>query len=354
MVGRLSRKLLKEWLLLASLLGVIITSVYLRRFPCYEETDFKVVYILLVFLVIVEGLKSTHVLHNVAAKFERGKWLSQKLILLTAVLSMLVTNDVALLTVVPLTLALDVKKKGILVILETLTANAASALTPFGNPQNIFIYIHYHLHPLEFVKAIAIFCAVSLAFILVLSFKNARIVVDGRKTSTKRVEWKGYLYLVFFVSFVLAVLKVIPLVVGAVVILFALLFDRQSLNIDWFLLVTFVAFFGFTDNLEKIVHVSIDNPVEAFIYPAVGSQVISNVPGALFFAEFTRNWKALLWGVSVGGFGTLIGSLASLISYRLYKASENSNGDFLLKFHAYSFSAFFIGVVTYFTVNSLR
>ncbi len=338
-------------MLILSLLGLILTSIYLRRFPQYDETDFKVLYILCIFLIIIKGLERTYFLRNVAAKFERGKWLSQKLILLTAILSMFVTNDIALLTVVPLTLALEVRDKDVLVILETLTANAASALTPFGNPQNIFIYFHYHLHPVEFVRTIAPFCAVSLAFIFFLSFKKANISMEECENSTVKLNWIGYSYLAFFGCFILAVLKIVPLAMGGVVVIFALLFDRESFNIDWFLLATFVAFFGFTDNLEKIVHISIENPLEAFLYPAFGSQIISNVPGALFFADFTNNWKALLWGVSVGGFGTLIGSLASLISYRLYKNKTDNSGRFLVKFHIYNFSAFFLGIATYLLIT---
>ncbi len=353
MVGRLSKKFAGEWLLLLSVLGVIGTSVYLRRFPRYEETDFKVIYILMVFLVIIKGLEKTQFLRTMAARFESGRWLIQKLILFTAILSMFVTNDVALLTVVPLTLALDVRKKDVIVILETLAANAASALTPFGNPQNIFIYVHYHLHPVEFVKTIAPFCAVSLAFILLLTLKKNQLPAIKGRDPGMAMGWTGYFYLVSFVCFVLAVLKIIPLLAGVAVLVFALIFDRESLKIDWFLLATFVAFFGFTDNLVRIVHVSIDSPLEAFLYPALGSQVISNVPGALFFADFTRNWKALLWGVSVGGFGTLVGSLASLISYRLYKASDDAKNGFLLKFHLYNFSAFFIGIAAYFALHVL-
>ncbi len=350
MVAKLSKKIAGEWLLIFSLAGVVFTSVYLRRFPVYDETDFKVVYILLVFLVIIKGLEQSHFLHNMAAKFEQGKWLSQKLIILTAILSMFVTNDVALLTVVPLTLALDIDKKALLVILETLTANAASALTPFGNPQNIFIYFHYHLHPVVFVKTIAPFCLVSLAFIFLVSFIKANLTVLNSRHSGETLNWLAYCYLVFFVCFILAVLKIIPLAVGGVVLIFALIFDQKSLRIDWFLLATFVAFFGFTDNLEKILPISINNSIEAFLYSALGSQIISNVPGALFFADFTTNWKALLWGVSVGGFGTLVGSLASLISYRLYRAKENNTGYFLLLFHLYSFLAFGLGIITYFTL----
>jgi len=346
--NRVIEKIAGEWILVLSLMGLIVTSLYLRRFPAYDKTDLDVVYILLVFLVVIKGLESANLLGAVAAKFRKGKWLSLKLVLLTAILSMFVTNDVAILTVVPLTLALDVDDIGTLVILETLSANAASALSPFGNPQNIFIYFHYHLHPLEFVRAIAPFCLVSLGFILVIAWKKRLINTLGNKDVDRNVVWKAYVYLALFLIFVLAVLNVLPLAVGWIAIVYTLLFDRKSLCIDWLLLVTFLAFFGFTDNLTKLVSFTLDGSLKTFMYTALGSQLISNVPGALFFSDFTNNWKALLWGVSVGGLGNLIGSLASLISYRLYAVRYSGSKGYLMRFHLYGYAAYLLGLLTYF------
>jgi len=348
MGNRLMEKIAGEWILVLSVIGLTITSLYLERFPTYDKTDMEVVYILFVFLVIIKGLERTNFLHAVAAGFRKGRWLSLKLVSLTAVLSMFVTNDVAILTVVPMTLALDVDDPGMLVILGTLAANAASALSPFGNPQNIFIYFHYHLHPLDFVGAIAPFCLVSVGFTLVIAWKKRLINTPGGRNGN--IAWNAYIYLPLFLIFVLAVLKILPLAVGLIAIVYALVFDRKSLSIDWLLLATFLAFFGFTDNLTKLVHFTLDGSLKTFMYSALGSQLISNVPGALFFSDFTNNWRALLWGVSVGGLGNLVGSLASLISYRLYRAKFPAEKGFLVKFHAYGYAVYLLGILTYLAV----
>jgi len=173
-----------------------------------------------------------------------------RLVVLTGVLSTLITNEVALTVFVPLTLALDIEGGEKVIILETIAANGASALTPFGNQQNLFIYYHFGLQAGEFVGAI------------------------------------------------------IP---------FALVRDRAALGVDYFLLFTFLWFFGFTDNLMHAPRPELQGPTSVFVYSALASQAIGNVPSTLLLADFTSNWRALLWGVSVGGFGTLLGSLASLI-----------------------------------------
>ncbi len=352
MLNRLTNKVAGEWLLGLSLIGLIISSIYLHRFPAYDKTDFKVIYILFIFLVIIKGLERTNLLHIIAYKFKTKKWLSQKLILLTAILSIFITNDVALLTVVPLTLSMEINNVAILIILETITANGVSALTPFGNPQNIFIYLHYHLHPLMFIKTIAPFSFISLVFVLLIAQKKAKITYNNSGDNSNNIlNPLAYGYLVLFFSFIMALLKILPLYIGLLALVYAIFFDKKSLGIDWVLLITFLAFFGFTDNIEHLLKISIDNPLEAFLYPAIGSQIISNVPGALFFADFTCNWKALLWGVSVGGFGSLMGSLASLISFRLYKAKKKKVKKFVIEFHVYNYIAFFIGILTYLLIN---
>ncbi len=348
MRSRIVRKLIEEWLLVISGTGLVVTSLWLRRMPAYAKHDFEVVFTLLVFLVVAKGLENSGFLHNLARRVGGGRALGLRLVLLTAILSMLVTNDVALLTVVPLTLAMNVPKKGSLVILETLTANGASALTPFGNPQNIFIYYHYHLHPVEFVRVILLFGVVSLLFVVVVTILRVgrlTLVDDGVPV---RVDGHAVVYLLSFVVFVAGVLHLLPLAVGCLPLIYALAVDRRSLRIDFVLLATFLAFFGFTDNLMLMLEFNIQKPTQVFLASAFGSQFISNVPSALLFADFTRNWQALLWGVSVGGFGNLIGSLASLISYRFYKAHVSSTRSFLLEFHLLSYLAFGLGILTYF------
>ncbi len=353
MNNKFAKRVIREWLLLLTILGWSITSLSLWRFPHYSATDFKVIYTLFVFLVTIKGLESSGMLSGIAARLDRGRHLTPKLVIITGLLSMFITNDVALLTMVPLTLALDMDAKTI--ILETLVANGASALTPFGNPQNIFIYYHYHLHPLAFMKTIAPFALISFLLILLASFwREGRAPSQPlQKVKNPYPGKKGSLYLAFFLAFILAVLKLLPLSVGIIPLFYALFFDRECLHIDYLLLVTFLGFFGFTDNLMHILHFNLTSTTQVFVYSSLGSQIMSNAPSTLFFADFTNNWHALLWGVSVGGFGNLMGSLASLISYRFYKAHTTNQRDFLAKFHLYGYLAFFAGWVLYFGMRLL-
>lgn len=345
---KLYRKIFDEWLFFAAFGGFVFTSILLKRIPHYSKSDFLVIYTLFIFLVITKGLEKTGLIAKVASVFKEGSHLKYKLIALTAILSMLVTNDIALITVVPLTLAMNIEGVTELVILETLTANAASALSPFGNPQNIFIYYYYHLSPQAFVKAIFPLVFFLMLFVL---FLTGRLKTDGvypeRKTAFT-IGKEEALYLTFFVLFILSILKVLPHYTGLIVAAYALLKDHEALKVDYFLLGTFFFFFGFTDNLMHALKISLHNSKEVFLYSAFGSQIMSNVPSALLFADFTRDWKALLWGVSVGGFGDIIGSLASVISYRLYKQKYNNSLKYLWKFHLYNIAFFTAGIALFF------
>ncbi len=339
-----------EWLFVLALVGLGSTSLYLRRVPVYTRSDFQILYILFVLFVVTTGLREHHVLARVARRLEQGRGVAFKLVLATFFFSMLVTNDVALLTVVPLTMLLRVRRKDWLVILEALAANAGSALSPFGNPQNLFIYWHYQVPLGQFVRVIAPF---AVFFLVVLMLAAWWLRIDGQpvvweETPFEPLTFSAYFYLVALAVVALTVLRVLPLATGVFVLGYALWRDRQSLKVDYALLLTFACFFGFTDNLQRMLATALAHPQHVFLLAAGLSQVISNVPAALLLADFTHQWPALLWGVSVGGFGSLIGSLANLIAYRGYlRETQGQVVRFTLRFHLLSYAAFFLGVVLY-------
>lgn len=337
-----------EWLLTLSAFGLLATSLYLRRIPSYSVSDFQVLYILLVLFVITTGLREHGVLTYVAAHLEQGRFLAPKLVLATFFFSMLVTNDVALLAIVPLTVLLHVPRKTWLVVLETLAANAGSALSPFGNPQNLFLYWFYDVSFSRFVATIAPFSLLFLALLLASAFALRTDHVSGPARAAPKLFGKAYFYIAALGIFALAILRFLPLSVGLAVLLFALLADRRSVHVDYALLVTFACFFGFTDNLRVLLAGALTHSRHVFLLAALLSQGISNVPAALLLADFTPRWQALLWGVSVGGFGSLIGSLANLIAYRIYtRQTASSTWRFLLRFHLASYSAFAVGAALY-------
>ncbi|MCD6435856.1 MAG: hypothetical protein J7L15_05660 [Clostridiales bacterium] len=341
---------LKEWLLILSIIGFVLLSLYTRHFPAFSINELQVLFILFVLFVTVNGLQKSGLILKIAQKVEKGKLIPLKLVLATFFLSMLVTNDIALMVIVPLTLSLNINRKDILVILEALAANAGSALTPIGNPQNLYIYWFYNIHPFTFIKTISPF---SLFFLVLLIISSIFIVTQKelKRGKIQKLNKKAYIYGIWLVVVILIVFRILPVSIGIGVIFFSLIFDRKSLYIDYALLFSFFFFFGIADNLKNIMASKISHSTHIFLLSILTSQIISNVPATLLIAKFTSNWQALLWGVNSGGFGSLFGSLANLIAYKLYIVhNKNSNIIFTIKFLTIGYLALFISIGLYFSL----
>ncbi len=341
--------ILKEWLLVASGVGLALTSLLTMRLPRFSEDELGVLLILFALFMTVKGLQESGLIANVARRIEQGRAIPLKLVLGTFFLAMLMTNDVALVVMVPLTLSLQIRRKDIIVILEALAANAGSALMPFGNPQNLYLYWHYRVGPVDFISTIAPF---SLAFLVLLAgaawvAKTENSAAAGTSLPTiHRIAWG---FSVLFLILILVILHVLPLFVAVLVILAAAALDRRALRVDYAILVTFLLFFGITDNLRYILTAELHQAGHVFLLSALISQFISNVPAALLFAEFTPHWQALLWGVNAGGFGSLVASLANLIAYKFYLADGQTKAPFVftIKFMAMGFMALAIAILLY-------
>lgn len=347
--------LLKEWLLIASIAALIVSSIYLNRLPAFSITEFQILFILAVLFVVVKGLEQSGLVLRLSQSVEKGKFIPLKLVVVTFLLSMLVTNDVALIVVVPLTLGLNINRKDILVILEALAANAGSALTPFGNPQNLFIYWFYGIRPEVFIASIAPF---SLAFLVLLILASIAIktINDEVPKPAIAIGRSVFIYEALLLVVILIVLHLLPVQAGLIVVVYAVVFDRNSLRIDYPLLLTFFAFFGLAENIQSLFAANIEHSGHIFIFSSLLSQIISNVPVALLFARFTPRWEALLWGTNVGGFGSLVGSLANLIAYKLYISYEDTNNSasFTTKFLLIGYVAFAIGILLYLRLKTIR
>lgn len=264
--------------------------------------------------------------------------------------SMLVTNDVALITFVPLTLLVysrinDEKSRILTIVLETAAANLGSMATPFGNPQNLFIYGKYSLTVGDFFKTMLPACTLSLVCLLALCLLLPKTPCRAEGTSPVEVsKLKLSFYAVLFALCLLTVFRVIPdwlcLIVTAATVL---VINRSVLlKVDYALLATFVCFFVFVGNIARIDAVrSFFSDIlseRELIVSALLSQVISNVPAAVMLSGFTDNGCELMLGVDLGGLGTIIASLASLISFQYYRKSENSqSGRYMLVFTAVNF-----------------
>jgi Na+/H+ antiporter NhaD/arsenite permease-like protein len=344
--------ILREWLLVAAAAGFLLTSIPARRLALGSPAEREILFVLWALFIAVKGLEKSGLMANLSRRLEAGPGAAVKLVAATFLLALLVTNDAALVVIIPLTLGLSLERKGLLVIFEALAANAGSALTPFGNPQNFYLYWFYDLRPLEFLQTMAPF---SLSFLLLLLLAAGLLEVgrshpERTESGLPPVRKRAAVYVFLLAVVLLSVLRLLPPAAGLAVVLFALLFDRPALRVDYGLLLTFFFFFGLADNLKLMLAARLAHPSHVFLLSALASQVISNVPAALIFAKFTANWKALLWGVNTGGFGSLFGSFANLIAYRLYLAGDHSArpARFTLRFLLCGYAAFFLACGLYF------
>ena len=343
----------KEWLLASSCVGLILTSLYTDQLPDYSEQEIQVLSILFVLFVTVNGLEKSGLIVRIAQILEKGKAIPTKLVVTTYFLSLLVTNDIALLVIVPLTLSLNINRKDILVILEALAANSGSALTPFGNPQNLYIYWFYEVRPVAFITTIAPFSLTFLGLLILVSFfVRANSVTQA--IQIQKVSKKSYIYAGLLLIVLLTVFRVLPIYSGIIVILFVLIFDRKSLFVDFSLLFSFLFFFGIANNLKIILASEISHSGHVFLFSALSSQIMSNVPAALLFTKFTSNWQALLWGTNAGGFGSLFGSLANLIAYKIYVTHQQTTdiARFTARFMILGYIALFVSVALYYMIQS--
>jgi len=341
--------ILKEWLVIASGVGLVLTAFYTKQFPVFSSNEIQVLFVLFLLFVVVNGLQKSGLILKITQSIEKGKAIPLKLVLTTFFLSMLVTNDIAIIVIVPLTLSLNINRKDILVILEALAANSGSALTPVGNPQNLFIYWFYNVPPVTFIKTIAPFSLVFLGLLIVSSL-FVKIRNDLKGSQPQKINKKAFIYSMLLVVVLLTVFHVLLVLAGLIVIVFALIFDRKALRVDYALLFSFLFFFGIADNLKVIVASEISHSGHIFLFSALASQVMSNVPVTLLFAKFTLNWQALLWGANAGGFGSLFGSLANLIAYRIYVVHEGTDNTaaFTARFLVMGYMALFVSIGLYF------
>lgn len=339
----------REWLLFLALAALAGISLSVDRLPRVSVSELQVLSILTVLFIAVKGLEVSGLFAGLSAHLGRDRWIGPKLVAATFLMAMLATNDAALVVMVPLTLALEIGGLDRLVILEALAANAGSALTPFGNPQNLFIYWYYGLEPGRFVVTMAPFSGTFLALLFAAALP---IKPDSRLTTPvpPAIGRGGYAYMGLLLVAILIVLRLLPITAGLAIPAYALLFDRASLRIDYGLLATFLCFFAIAEDLRAYLSPARIENTDPFLMSVAASQLLSNVPAALVMAKLTTHWKAVLWGTNAGGFGSLIGSLANLIAYRLYVAKTDRRGAavFTAKFLAINLAALLIGAGLYY------
>lgn len=349
---------------IAFLLAVISMCFVVPSKNYISYIDFRVLALLFCLMAVVRGFSSIGVFTRLGTMLlthvHSLRMLSALFIFLCFFFSMLITNDVALITFVPFTilvLSMAEQKKFLIpvIVLETIAANLGSMLTPLGNPQNLYLYTISGLSIGAFVRIMLPYSFVSaillLIFILFLpkdtvstvtaaNTANSTNTVTASNTSNviceavkarKNSRILFAFYLILFLLCLLTVLHILPYQILFFLVLtgFLLLDYRVLKDVDYFLLLTFLCFFIFIGNMKQIslVHELISKLlVHHEVLMGIGaSQIISNVPAAILLSGFTDDYSALLIGVNLGGLGTLIASLASLISFKFYTNSEGSD-----------------------------
>lgn len=323
--------------------------------------DLKTLSCLFCVLAVVCALKNINFFYILAQKtvqvFKNIRPAILALVYITFIGSMLIANDMALLTFLPLgyfVLSSTGKEKymAFTFIMQNIAANLGGMLTPFGNPQNLYLYSAYSIPNAEFIKIMAPPFAVSVILITVccMVFVKSEPLELSEKTALLHSK-RALLYLVLFAFSIAIVFRGIPYQIGLVVIPAVLFFaDRKALkSVDYPLLLTFVFFFIFAGNMARIPFVrstlSMLLEKNTLLFSILSCQIISNVPSAILLSQFTSNYRALLVGVNIGGTGTLIASLASLITFREYVKHNPSKVKYYIAiFSLYNFV--FLAVLT--------
>ena len=331
----------KNMVMCIALLAAIVTSIFVPVDAEYlGYFDVKTLVCLFSVLAVVCALRNINFFYMLARKIVKSCKTTRMSILalvyITFIGSMLIANDMALLTFLPLgyfVLSTTGKNRymAFTFIMQNIAANLGGMLTPFGNPQNLYLYSKFHIPDLEFVSIMAIPFAVSVLLITLccLFVKSEPLEIADEPIHLPTV--KTAVYLALFALAIAIVFRSIPYWVALLVIPPVLFFlDKKALKmVDYPLLFTFVFFFIFAGNMARIDAVrnlfSALLEKSTLLFSVLSCQVISNVPSAILLSQFTENYRELLLGVNIGGVGTLIASLASLITFREY-TNHNPKG----------------------------
>lgn len=351
---------------IAVVLALVSCVVVLPDREYLGYIDFRTLGILFCLMAVMAGLQKigvfSRIAHGLLQRVKSVRMLILILVMLCFFFSMVITNDVALITFVPLTFIVLrmmgeelMKKLAVpVVVMQTIAANLGSMLTPIGNPQNLYLYGKSGMGLGEFVLLMLPYTVIALVLLVLWCLRQENEKIEGLKMVPEgengvikgrvgSAEGKGSftlaVYLILFALCILTVARVLPYgVTLAIVIVVVFLLDRTVLaKVDYGLLMTFVGFFVFIGNMGRIPafrefleSMIVGNEV---LTAVLSSQVISNVPAALLLSGFTQDYEALIVGTNLGGLGTLIASMASLISFKyLGKEDKGAKKKYLVYF----------------------
>lgn len=341
--------------LVIAIIAALLTSFIVPPDAKYlEYFDFKTLSCLFCVLAVVCALRNVKFFYTLARqvvrKFKNARIAILALVYITFIGSMLIANDMALLTFLPLgyfILSTTKKEKylAFTFIMQNIAANLGGMLTPFGNPQNLYLYSKFNIPDGEFVRIMfpPFILAIALITLCCLIFVKKE-ALEIEESDVKLPIGRVAIYLALFAVAIMMVFRFMPYQVGLIIIPLALIFlDKKALmQVDYGLLFTFVFFFIFAGNMGRIDTVrdffSYLLNINTLVFSALSCQVISNVPSAILLSQFTDNYRELLLGVNIGGAGTLIASLASLITFKEYtKQDPDHVKQYVVKFSLFNF-----------------
>jgi len=356
-VGDVIEFIKKEIVLFVFLFLFIILSVLhpyeIASYPSF--VDWKTIITLTGLLIITTGLKESNFFvvfsKKLLMRLKTEKSLSLFMILLSALLSTFLTNDITLFIVVPLTISMqNIVKNDIskLVIFEAISVNVGSALTPIGNPQNIFLWHRWGISFITFIVKMLPLVTLLLGTLLIFArfvFPEKELKILERSNDIKHDK------VLFTVSIALLIIYVLSIETGysevvlpLIFAIFLIFYRRVLLKVDWLLLLLFAIIFvdfhiiASVSIISKSVNtINLHSAGNVFLFSVLTSQLFSNVPASVFVSKFTHNWTAITYGVNVGGNGLATASLANIIALRMMKSKK-----IWIKFHRYSIPYFLI------------
>lgn len=356
---------------IACLLAVVSCFAVKPSTDYISYIDFRTLSLLLALMLVVQGFKSCglfdYLVNALIKKVKNKRQLAFMLVMLCFFSGMIITNDVALITFIPFSVALlsyvnDSRYSIYIIVLETIAANLGSMFTPIGNPQNLYLFSLSAMSIDEFLRLMLPYTALSFVLLAAGALLIKPVpLTDVRHTSAESVTFsikQFFLYVLLFCICLSTVLSLLDYKIMLAIVLICVIFFNRSLIIraDYILLLTFIAFFIFIGNMKNIPEVN--HLLSTLVagrecgISILSSQLISNVPAAMLLSGFTTGIKELIIGCNLGGLGTIIASMASLISFKFYgKMPDGSTGKYMLCFSIMNILFLIILFVMYIIIN---
>lgn len=332
-------------LVIATLLAILSCFFVPISKEYIHYIDIRVLSLLFCLMIIVGGFRYVDFFYILAKKLfviaNNLRGMIATFIVLCFLVSMLITNDVALILFIPFSIFtlkdyLEKRDFILLIVFETIAANLGSMFTPIGNPQNLYLFSTYEMSMSDFFLTMAPYTILSLILLILCCFIFPSKPLDGEISNPAKRRNISYrlhyiCYTLLFILTLLTVARIIPYQITLTICIAVIAFVNPRLftSVDYYLLLTFIAFFVFVGNLGQIpairdfiTSITTGNEVLSSV---IASQFISNVPAALLLSGFTKNGIGLLIGTNLGGLGTIIASMASLISYKFYAKEKGSS-----------------------------